>query len=231
MTEELKVAAGIASMLADPCRLQMLQYLTWGPCSVAELVELTGSSQPNVSNHLRNLRDHGLVESEKQGRLVIYRVTSPAIAEVIASLSWAATGEHKATSMTTPEPLRMARACYDHLAGAVGVRVFKGLVDHEALIDAKFPWDEVEIGPQAGPVFQKLGLDFNGHRANNNYRRLAFGCPDWSEPDKCHLGGFLGATLFAHFLDKGWIERRSNRAVSMTDSGKVALGWLTSEES
>jgi hypothetical protein len=109
--------------------------------------------------------------------------------------------------------------------------VFKGLVDHEALIDAKFPWDEVEIGPQAGPVFQKLGLDFNGHRANNNYRRLAFGCPDWSEPDKCHLGGFLGATLFAHFLDKGWIERRSNRAVSMTDSGKVALGWLTSEES
>ncbi|PST18680.1 transcriptional regulator [Mesorhizobium plurifarium] len=48
------------------------------------MVELTGASQPNVSNHLRK-RNHDLVESEKRGRLVIYRVASPAVAEVIAS--------------------------------------------------------------------------------------------------------------------------------------------------
>ncbi len=226
MMDELKVATGIASMLADPYRLQMLQYLTWGRCSVAELVELTGSSQPNVSNHLRNLRNHGLVAAEKKGRLVIYRVASPAIAEVISSLSWAATGDRNATTMQTPEPLRRARACYDHLAGTVGVRVFKGLVDHGALTDSKFPWAEVEIGPHAESVFCRLGVNLAVRQLDGRHRRLAFGCPDWSELGQYHLGGCLGALLFEHFFAEGWIEREDTRAISVTDSGNQALDWL-----
>jgi DNA-binding transcriptional ArsR family regulator len=224
--DELKVATGIASMLADPCRLQMLQYLTWGCCSVAELVELTGSSQPNVSNHLRNLRNHSLVAAEKKGRLVIYRVASPAIAEVISSLSWAATLDRNATTMQTPDPLRRARACYDHLAGTVGVRLFKGLVEHGALTDSKFPWAEVEIGPHAESIFCKLGINLAARQLDSGHRRLAFGCPDWSELGKYHLGGRLGALLFERFFAEGWIERVDTRAISVTDSGNQALDWL-----
>ncbi|MUZ56961.1 metalloregulator ArsR/SmtB family transcription factor [Agrobacterium vitis] len=226
MTDELKVAARIAGMLSDPCRLQMLQSLTWGPCSVAELVELTGSSQSNVSNHLRNLRDHSLVEAEKIGRLVFYRVSSPAVAEVISSLSWAATGSANATTMQTPEPLRTARACYDHLAGDVGVRVFKGLVKHGGLTEAKFPWAEVEMGPNAEAVFGRLGVDLAKLELNNGYRRLAFGCPDWSEQGQSHIGGHIGAFLFKHFLAQGWLQTAASRAVKVTESGKRALGWL-----
>lgn len=226
MTDELKVAAGIASMLSDPCRLQMLQNLTWGPCSVAELVELTGSSQPNVSNHLRNLRDHGLVEAEKIGRLVFYRVSSPAVAEVISSLSWAATGNANATTMQTPEALRTARACYDHLAGDVGVRVFKGLVKHGGLTEARFSWAEVEMGPHADAVFGRLGIDLAGPELTSGYRRLAFGCPDWSEHGECHIGGHIGAVLFKHFLARGWISKEDSRAVRVTESGRRALEWL-----
>lgn len=229
MTDELKVAAGIASMLSDPCRFQMLQNLTWGPCSVAELVQLTGSSQPNVSNHLRNLRDHGLVEAEKIGRLVFYRVSSPAVAEVISSLSWAATGNAKATTMQTPEPLQAARACYDHLAGNVGVRVFKGLVRHGGLTEARFPWAEVKMGPNAEAVFDRLGIDLASFEQNSAYRRTAFGCPDWSEHGESHIGGYIGAVLLQHFLARGWIRKEDTRVLRVTESGNQAFEWLIAE--
>ncbi|MHC2295848.1 ArsR/SmtB family transcription factor [Rhizobium mongolense] len=230
MTNELEVATAIAKMLADPLRLQMLQCLTWGPCSVAQLIEATGTSQSNVSNHLRRLRAHGLVEAEKNGRIVIYRVASPTIAEVIASLSWAATGSRTMTTMHTPDALRQARTCYDHLAGRIGVQIMQGLIGYGALTEPAFPWDDVRIGPNARDAFNRLELDYGTHEETPSHRRLAFACPDWSEHHQFHLGGHLGAALCRHLLAKTWIQRDADRSVTVTAAGKQALAWLTGQE-
>ena len=61
---------------ADSSRLAILEALRTGPRTVSALVETTGLSQPNVSNHLSCLRDCGLVVSTQQGRYVSYELSN-----------------------------------------------------------------------------------------------------------------------------------------------------------
>ncbi len=60
---------------ADGSRLSILEALRSGPATVSALVEATGLSQSNVSNHLSCLRDCGLVLSTQQGRYVSYELS------------------------------------------------------------------------------------------------------------------------------------------------------------
>lgn len=64
---------------ADPSRLAILGALCNEPLVVHELVERTKLSQPNVSNHLRCLLECGLVASDRHGRFIRYRISSPRI--------------------------------------------------------------------------------------------------------------------------------------------------------
>ncbi len=57
---------------SDPSRLNILEALRSGPMTVTQVVEVTGLSQSNVSNHLACLRDCGLVLWEQDGRYVRY---------------------------------------------------------------------------------------------------------------------------------------------------------------
>ncbi len=70
---------------SDPSRLSILETLSKGPCSVGELVQRTGLSQPNVSNHLACLRDCGLVMSRAQGRSMIYRLSDERVSHLLAA--------------------------------------------------------------------------------------------------------------------------------------------------
>ncbi|HEX7119479.1 MAG TPA: metalloregulator ArsR/SmtB family transcription factor [Longimicrobiales bacterium] len=72
--------------LADPSRLAILEALRAGPRSVGEVVEATGLSQPNTSNHLACLHDCGLVQREQRGRYVYYRL-SDANVEILLGLA------------------------------------------------------------------------------------------------------------------------------------------------
>jgi len=58
--------------LADPSRLRILGSLLDGQLRVADIVEQTRLSQPNVSKHLRCLLGCGLVEREQRGREAYY---------------------------------------------------------------------------------------------------------------------------------------------------------------
>jgi len=60
--------------LADPVRMRLLALCVEGDCSVSELTEITGQSQPRVSQHLKQLCDAGLVERFRDGHFVYYRV-------------------------------------------------------------------------------------------------------------------------------------------------------------
>ena len=61
--------------LADGSRLSILEALREGSRSVGELVELTGLTQSNASNHLACLLDCGLVQREQSGRHAFYTLT------------------------------------------------------------------------------------------------------------------------------------------------------------
>ena len=59
---------------ADPSRLGILDFLRAGPKCVYEIAAATGLSQPNTSVHLACLEDCGLVEKERQGKFIYYRM-------------------------------------------------------------------------------------------------------------------------------------------------------------
>jgi ArsR family transcriptional regulator len=77
MDEITILQAEVLKTLASPRRLEILHALTNGPTEVGRLAEAIGASQPNVSQHLAVLRNAGIVEAERDGREVRYRLTDP----------------------------------------------------------------------------------------------------------------------------------------------------------
>jgi DNA-binding transcriptional ArsR family regulator len=69
---------------ADPSRLSILEALREGSLTVSAIVEKTGLSRTNVSNHLRCLSDCDLVVSESQGRYTLYQLSHPKIAALFS---------------------------------------------------------------------------------------------------------------------------------------------------
>src|SRR5579859_5319662 len=68
---------------SDMSRLAILETLREGPQTVSALVEKTGLSQSNVSNHLRCLSDCDLVVSTPQGRHTLYKISDPRVATLL----------------------------------------------------------------------------------------------------------------------------------------------------
>jgi ArsR family transcriptional regulator len=71
--------ADVLKTLANPRRLEILHRLAAGSCEVGRLAAELGLSQPNVSQHLAVLRAAGIVEAEREGREVHYRLTDPEV--------------------------------------------------------------------------------------------------------------------------------------------------------
>lgn len=72
-------------VLGDPTRLLILRLLvTHGELNVGQIVEALGMSQANVSKHLRQLLDAGLVSRQAEGTSAYYRVTDPSVERLCA---------------------------------------------------------------------------------------------------------------------------------------------------
>jgi DNA-binding transcriptional ArsR family regulator len=65
--------------LAEPRRRQIVEVLASGERPVNELVRAVGLAQPQVSKHLRVLRETGVVDVREQGRLRLYRLNGRAL--------------------------------------------------------------------------------------------------------------------------------------------------------
>jgi DNA-binding transcriptional ArsR family regulator len=65
--------------IAEPRRREILDLLAHGERSVSELVDLLGLAQPQVSKHLRVLREVGAVDVRPVGRERLYRLNGPAL--------------------------------------------------------------------------------------------------------------------------------------------------------
>ncbi len=78
--------ARIGKALSNANRLQMLEYLAQAERSVEELSKVSGLSVANTSQHLQQLRQVGLVSSNKQGLKVFYRIASDDVIELLRML-------------------------------------------------------------------------------------------------------------------------------------------------
>jgi DNA-binding transcriptional ArsR family regulator len=210
----------VAQALADPLRLAVLGHLMGGPATVSEIVSITGESQSKVSNHLALMRERGLVRASREGRQRVYELRDASVAQLVESLT-AVAGAEPARYRESP-PLARARTCYDHLAGRVGVALFDSLLSRGAIGGPQEPKAAVEIGPEGEEVFGGLGIDLEESRRER--RRFAYACVDWTER-RPHLGGALGAALWARFVERGWVLKKpGTREVIVTDEGKAGLG-------
>jgi len=82
---ELAPAAALFRSLGDPTRLAIVRRLAVGSARVTDLVEAVGLAQSTVSKHLACLRDCGLVASDPVGRASLFRLTQPALVELLTS--------------------------------------------------------------------------------------------------------------------------------------------------
>lgn len=74
--ENIKDAAQGLRAIAHELRLAVLCNLLNGPMCVQELMEATGASQSNLSQHLSKMRLMGIIINEKRGQQVYYRITN-----------------------------------------------------------------------------------------------------------------------------------------------------------
>ena len=77
MDEITILQAEILKTLASPRRIEILHTLATGPMEVRRLASTLDISQPSVSQHLAVLRGAGLVEAQRRGREVRYRLADP----------------------------------------------------------------------------------------------------------------------------------------------------------
>lgn len=80
----LAAAAQLFKVLGSEARLGLLHLIGPEPRTVGALVELTGMSQPLASQHLRTLREAGLVTASRSGKEVTYRLADLHVSHVIA---------------------------------------------------------------------------------------------------------------------------------------------------
>lgn len=71
----------VLHVLSNPLRHEIIHWLAEAERSAGELVELTGASKSNVSQHIALLRAYGLVDATREGRSISYRLAYPQLAE------------------------------------------------------------------------------------------------------------------------------------------------------
>jgi DNA-binding transcriptional ArsR family regulator len=224
MTTGTRIAE-LGALLGDPTRAGLLNLMMDGRAStVGELARASHVALSTASEHLARLHNAGLVEVQPQGRHRYYRLAGPEIAELLETIDTLPLrrpdGDPAAVpgpvpASRTPQELRFARTCYDHLAGSLAVALHGLLIiDHDG---------HPELAPAAPAALSLLGLDAEQAATPGSRRPRLRNCLDWSER-RPHLAGATGAALLTHLLDHGWIvRRRTPRAVRLTKAGQEAL--------
>ncbi|MCL5611699.1 MAG: metalloregulator ArsR/SmtB family transcription factor [Chloroflexi bacterium] len=84
LTQEIsQLEADFCFALSDPTRILLLYALSEAPRNVTELTLELGIAQPNVSRHLKILREHGLVHTVRQGTTIIYHLADKRLIQAL----------------------------------------------------------------------------------------------------------------------------------------------------
>lgn len=211
--------AKLARTIGDPTRIRMLSLLMEGRALTAKELAYGAEIEPATATaHLHRLQGDRLVNVTSQGRHKYFRIESPAVARLVESLMVLAPARKPATPSQPLQAIRLARFCYDHLAGQLGVRLTQSLLERGLI---SLHEEEFIVSAEGEAWFLSFGLDLAQLRRNR--RQFAPPCMDWSERSD-HLAGALGAALAQRMLALGWLERsKHTRAVGITDAGHRGL--------
>jgi DNA-binding transcriptional ArsR family regulator len=209
--------AELAGAVGDATRIRMLELLMEGRSLVAkELAFGTGVSPATATVHLRRLEQARLVRSTRQGRNKVFRLATPTVARMVEALMTVAVRRPRASA--TPEHLRAARYCYDHLAGRLGMGITEALLRSGHL---SLRGRACALTPSGEAWFEAFGIEVAPLREQR--RQFAHRCLDWSER-RDHLAGALGAALASRVFALGWVERQpDSRGLLVTSAGQRGL--------
>lgn len=216
-----RALANVAAVIAEPSRATMLLGMLDGRAWTAtELAAHAGVARSTATEHLHQLVAGGLVEERRQGRHRYVRLTDPQVAALIEQLASATSPAAPVASLRGVERdqrLRAARTCYDHLAGALGVRVCDAFTSRGYIDVTASP----SLTAEGEAACSRLGVPPGAWPRTRRPRVLL--CLDWTER-RDHLAGALGAAILRSFGENGWVRGdRTTRAIRVTDAGRAAL--------
>jgi ArsR family transcriptional regulator, arsenate/arsenite/antimonite-responsive transcriptional repressor len=73
----------IFKALADPTRLKILECIHNDEKCICEVIPFTGKSQPNVSQHLKVLKNAGIIQERKEGTRIMLKISNPEMYRII----------------------------------------------------------------------------------------------------------------------------------------------------
>ena len=209
----------VAALVGDTARATILAALMEGQSLTSgELACLARISKSTASEHLAKLVGARLVAASAQGRCRYYRIGSPLVAQMLESIGTVAAFEVPARftpRSARDDRMRLARTCYDHLAGHVGVAIADFLLrqGHIALSE-----DGGEVTASGMAFLGRFGLDLSASLSPGR-RLFCKPCLDSTER-RVHLAGRLGVALACRCFERGWLVRRpGDRAVEVTGAG------------
>jgi DNA-binding transcriptional ArsR family regulator len=220
MSEDIRIAE-VAALVGDPARANILGALMGGRALAAgELVRVTGVSPQTTSGHLGKLTEGRLIACVKQGRHRYYRIATPRVAEMLESIMAivAEAPPRYRPASKLDEAMRIARTCYDHFGGKLGVGITDALcaLGHVTLCD-----EGGELTESGVAFFERFGVDLASARTRR--RIFCRPCLDWTER-RLHLGGTVGAVLAQRCFDLKWLQHiRGSRALIITPAGRRGL--------
>jgi DNA-binding transcriptional ArsR family regulator len=211
--------SAVATAIGEPARARMLCCLLDRRARTStELAMVADVTTSTASVHLQRLKSQRLVKVLAQGKHRYYSLEGSNVAAALESLAVIGGAPRDPFVVHTPNLLRAARTCYDHIAGTLGVGLHdrcKALGWLSLRSRAGVVYD---LSPAGAKAFAALGIDVESCRKQR--RRLAYACLDWSER-RPHIGGAVGAALLNVALERKWvIQDLDTRALAITTLGR-----------
>lgn len=224
--------AQVGMLVSDRARCQILLALVDGRAlSATQLAAEAGVTPATASSHLGKLTQSGLLEVTPGGRNRYYRLSGPEVLHLIEALQRLAP-RRPITSLAQDarvRSLRLARTCFDHVGGRLGVAllsafVSRGLVSVVQTDTACHPaWAledreiDYRLTDEGAAELRRAGVPVPAELATLRY------CVDWSEGGH-HLSGFIGRQIRRRMLELGWlVPGNEGRSLRITDLGRTKI--------
>ena len=213
--------ARISSCLDNPARAGIIRALMSGQAfTMNELAIETQIPALSVKEHLEQLMDMRLVCPEDQGRHQYFKLAGDDVATALHGMPslLGETGPKRVRFGPKEPELRKARVCYNHIAGELGVRLYKSMAA-QGFFD--FANDEISLTPTGQRFANTIGIEIVDQ--SNRKKPVCRSCLDWSER-RYHLAGAFGIALLDSFLEKDWVNREGkSRVLTLTRGGEEAV--------
>jgi DNA-binding transcriptional ArsR family regulator len=206
--------ASVAALIGEPARATMLLALLDGRALPAGELAFSANVAPQTaSSHLAKLVSAQLLAVEAQGRHRYYRIANARVGRAIEALGEIAPAPRIPTHRTAEwKTLRLARTCYNHLAGQAAVAIHDAFEQRNFL--RRISSRTCQLTTEGRKWFEEFEID------PNETGRL---CIDWTER-RYHLGGPLGSAFLTALCARKWVVRMNKtRSVRLTVTGRTEL--------